>query len=101
MGFLLRLLIPFKAIWGYVALAGGAIAAVLTFGLLKQRQGRREKEAEDREAISEAVSEKRDRDRAIRAAPSGSGRERVREQTRGVRELLRSKRTTATKRKRD
>lgn len=81
-------------IWGYLAAGGAAIAALWLYGFSKKREGRKEKESEDRQAIAEAQERKRKRDIATRSAPGGDPqRERLREQRDKITELLRSRRT--------
>ncbi len=84
-------------IWGYLVAGGAAIAALWVYGFSKKREGRKEKESEDREAIAEAQERKRQRDIAMRSSPGGDlQRKRLREQRDKARELLRSRRSNTT-----
>lgn len=77
-------MIPFAGflggIWAKVAAVGAVILAIVTFGAMKKREGKLEQQADDAEAVSEAQSKKLERDRAIRAAPAGSSKSRLRKQ---------------------
>ncbi len=89
--FLMKFLTP---IWGYLAAGAGIVITIVTFGAMKKRQGRKEKESQDREQISKAVKERREVERTIRQSDPNTQLDRVRAQRDKLRRLLRTGRRT-------
>ena len=95
MTWLLSLLTPFRAIWGYIVGAVGFLIALWAFAARMKAQGKAEKEAEDREETAEAVRRKRDHERASRYNPPSA--DELREQRDRIKKFLRLKRPTNNK----